>query len=305
MPNEQKNAPMGTIFMRNITAIDCGIFDLVEGIIGQSWTVDLEISGQLDEQGMVHDFSDVKSKVRSTLVGTIDHALIVPADSTAVCCETPDAETESWTLSSQNASDKSPVAWNYTCPKGSVYPINSEHLNTDIICSEINRTLSQRLPKTITEIKICLREEALAANDAVFRYTHGITSHAGLCQRLFHGHRSLLEVFVDNKKSPELENYVVTELFGKNVHIVSLEQLKAGSIRSVNNELVEVSYKAKTKSYAGKIPANKLYVVEGETSIENLANTLAKVLRNKLGHTAGKIKVMAYEGIGKGAVAEA
>jgi 6-pyruvoyl-tetrahydropterin synthase len=308
LTTETKQSTTGTIFMRNITTIDSGAFDPVDGIIGFSWHVDIEVSGELDENHMVHDFSLVKKTARQLLLDTIDHALIIPVGSESVSLQITDSGTEAWILSSSKENDDS-TNWSYNCPKGATFPIKSKTLSTEIICAELNRKLADLLPETISSLSINLREEVLNPAQAVFRYTHGISSHSGYCQRLFHGHRSCLEVYINDVRQPDLEHYAVSEILGKNVHIASLEQIKSTGLeagtRADSPELIEIKYTSSDGEFSGNIPANRLFIVEGETSIENLSQMLAKVIRRKIGYSSDKIKVIAYEGIGKGAVSEA
>ena len=46
--------------------------------MGESWLLQLELDGALNEQGMVCDFGIVKKLTREWMDKTIDHALLVP-----------------------------------------------------------------------------------------------------------------------------------------------------------------------------------------------------------------------------------
>lgn len=297
----------GTIFMRNITTLDCGVFDLSDGIIGQSWIVDLEVSGELDKDGIVQDFSELKKQVRKSLKESVDHALLIPIKSEFVKFRTTSNGDECWMLTSVAGRGKKAVDWSYTCPKGAVYPIRSKSLDRETIALEINKTMGRRLPENITSYKISLREEDIDPTEAVFRYTHGITSHSGMCQRLFHGHRSCIEVHIGEVRRPDLEQYLVWEVLGKNIHIASESQVQTTGLevgaRSQSTEPVTIGYTSKSGLYEGILPANRVFVVPQETSIEIIAHTLAEVVRAKVGDTEDRIKVACYEGIEKGAVA--
>ena len=71
---------MATLFVDNLTVLDFSYLHAKRGMVGESWMVDLELSGELDEQGMVFDFGDIKHAIKKRLDDTADHRLLVPAD---------------------------------------------------------------------------------------------------------------------------------------------------------------------------------------------------------------------------------
>ena len=70
---------MSRLFVRNLTVIDFAYLHAVRGLLGESWRVHVELVGDLDDQGMVLDFADVKRSVKRTLDEHFDHRLLVPA----------------------------------------------------------------------------------------------------------------------------------------------------------------------------------------------------------------------------------
>ncbi|MDE0854517.1 MAG: 6-carboxytetrahydropterin synthase, partial [Nevskia sp.] len=69
---------MTRLFVEQLTVIDCAYLDARRGLVGESWIVDIELDGDLDEQSMVLDFGDVKKRLKRALDGSADHTLIVP-----------------------------------------------------------------------------------------------------------------------------------------------------------------------------------------------------------------------------------
>ena len=208
----------GKLFIKELDILDCAIFCEKHGIIGSSWHVNIEIEGELDENGFVYDFSHTKKLVKETLKKTLDHALIIPSNHDSISLETIDGITN---LSiSQNAE-----SWTYTAPKAAIFQVDSKTVNAETVAIAAERAVLANLPKTVKDVKIELVEETITDNSPVFRYTHGLPNHQGLCQRLFHGHRSKIIVLENGEKSLEKEMLIAKEWFGQNIHIAEPSQL--------------------------------------------------------------------------------
>jgi 6-pyruvoyl-tetrahydropterin synthase len=292
----------GTLFIRDVDKIDCAVFDPAQGILGHSWHVDVLVSGLLDKNGFVYDFSDLKTIIKQALGTTLDHSLIIPVMSKQVQFQdTKDGELWKFHTQSQLTGDRS--YWEYKCPKGAVFPLRAISITDTLIERECARIIRHRLPEEILSVKVQLREELADSTAVFFRYTHGITNHKGLCQRPFHGHRSILEVHVDNKRRHDLEEYAATTLLKKSVHIASTSQLVEKKPSSKNAENVHISFKGKLGKYEASIPSNRVLLVKNRTSVEIISQHIAQHLAKKV-KNGGVLKVVCYEGIGKGAISE-
>ena len=191
-----------------------------------------------------------------------------------------------------------------------MYPIRSVQVTREIVEQECSRLVRHRLPEDILSVEIHLRKEEVPSGQSFFRYSHGITGHEGLCQRLFHGHRSLIEVFVADERRNDLEQWLAHEVLGSIVHIASLSQiinppanLNAGT-RPDFTESLTLSYKGSMGLFEAKVPGNRVFLVEDETSIESITQQLARLIASEGVELGAPIKVKCYEGIGKGAIAE-
>ena len=71
-------AAMTTLFVDQLTVIDASYLCPRRGLVGESWIVDLELEGALDEQSMVLDFGSVKKLLKRAIDDGPDHTLIVP-----------------------------------------------------------------------------------------------------------------------------------------------------------------------------------------------------------------------------------
>ncbi len=296
----------GTLFVRDIAQIDCALLDPSLGVIGQSWHVDLSVSGSLDDNGFVVDFSPLKSMVKQVLKESVDHALLLPVGSQSV--QFMDSENgESWRMRCRPRNGAGEQFWDYECPKGAVLPIRSVSIKASVVEQEVAKILRHRLSERVRNISINLREEKTESTEATYRYTHGIRGHEGLCQRLLHGHRSKIEVFIGDERRPDLEHFVAREVFGSNVHIATPDQIISGNgeigQRGKTDEPVTLAYRGSLGPYRLVLPASRIFFVDKETSIERITLEVAKLLKREE-NPREKLKVLCYEGINKGAAAE-
>lgn len=303
--NHDEQSTSGTLFVRDIDRIDCAVFDPSIGVIGQSWYVDIEVDGQLDQNGFVYDFSQLKKLVKAVLKQTVDHALLIPIMSKHVHFQETELG-ELWQLKAKTRLTGLDSDWTYQCPKGAVYPVRTIKITQEILEQECSKLIRHRLGNTIHRVDIKLRSEAANNGDSFFRYTHGITHHEGLCQRLFHGHRSRIEVYIADERRRDLEQYIAHDVFGSIIHVASINQIKDAKFdprsRPTGQEPITLAYESSLGYYEAKIPANRIFFVEKETSVEWLAKEIATLLAEQTQEPA--IKVRCFEGIGKGAVAE-
>lgn len=295
----------GSLFIKDVDLIDCCLFSPYQGVIGQSWHVDIAVSGHLDQNGFVYDFSDLKRLVKQVLKSSMDHALLLPIMSSQVQYAETDTG-ELWKLKAKARLTNLDSDWEYLCPKGAVFPIRAISITKESIEQECTRLLRHRLPQDIHKVEIRLREESSDPTAAFFRYSHGITNHGGMCQRLFHGHRSLIEVHVNDERRPDLEHYIAREVFDSSIHIACPSQVVSGPVeigrRGTSDAPVHLAYSGSFGRYEVRVPANKVFLVEGETSIESITQQLVRVLAAR--EKNSRIKVTCYEGIGKGGIAE-
>lgn len=303
--DEPINPQMSTLFVRDVGKIDSALFDPSLGIVGHSWYVDVWLTGTLDDNGFVFDFSPLKNLIKQTLASTLDHALILPVGSQMV--QYSEFENgERWTLKSRPRGESKDARWDYASPKGSVFPVHTVALKNTSIEQEFSRILRHRLPPTVSQLSVKLREEQIAPTEASFRYTHGITGHNGLCQRLFHGHRSRMEIYIGEERRPDLEHFVVREILGNSVHIATLNQIKSGNgeigQRGKTDEPLTLAYSGTLGNFEATLPSNRVFFVEGETSIESIAREIARVIKREE-RPNDRIRAVCYEGIDKGAEA--
>ncbi|MDJ0877536.1 MAG: 6-carboxytetrahydropterin synthase [Halieaceae bacterium] len=278
---------MAKLFVDNLTVMDFSFLDAERGVVGESWIVDIELTGELDEQGMVFDFGHVKKQIKHFIDAQADHRLLVPAASSA--CTTSIAGD---TLSVDFELSSGAVI-HHESPRDAVLLLAAERVDAGQLAEDLQEQLKSILPENVQEVLIKLRPEAIDA--AYFHYTHGLQKHQGQCQRIAHGHRSRLEILVDGVRSAELEAqwserladiYIATDS-----HIV--EEFELNGI-----EHLRLAYTAAQGDFVISLPRAQVFVVPHVSTVENIAIYLAERVSSD---AAGDVLVKAFEGVGKGA----
>ena len=82
------------LFVDNLTNVDFSYLHPQRGLMGESWLVQLELDGSLNEQGMICDFGIVKKEVKRWFDLWVDHALVVPTGMPRLSHSTSEGYTE-------------------------------------------------------------------------------------------------------------------------------------------------------------------------------------------------------------------
>ena len=75
------------LFVRDLTVIDFSYLCQQRGVLGESYIVDVELHGDLDQTSMVFDFGLVKKVIKKAIDQLVDHKLAIPALSSATTIE--------------------------------------------------------------------------------------------------------------------------------------------------------------------------------------------------------------------------
>ena len=274
-----------------MTVIDFSYLDATRGVVGESWIVDIELIGGLDDQGMVFDFGHVKKQIKQFIDNEIDHRLLVPTLSSGYHSnfENNILHIEFPLIAEGLISHQS--------PKDAVLLIDSPVIDANSIAIDLQHRIKALLPDNVTEVLINLRNEQI--DGAYYHYTHGLQKHLGQCQRIAHGHRSRIEIEIDGARSAQLESYWANRL--KDSYIATedhiIDQLQLNGIAHTR-----MAYSAQQGDFAITLPSDKVFIMPVESTVENIAKYLADTIskENKM-----NITVKAYEGLDKSAFGEA
>ena len=279
---------MTTLFVNKLTNIDFSYLDPELGLVGESWLMDIQLAGDLNEQGMVLDFGIVKKQAKAYVDTYIDHCLVVPTAYAG--CEVV-AHDERLVI---DFALNSGATIHHESISSAVSLIAVEQINTETMRDNILSALKKHLPENVQHIDVQLYPQPDLDN--YYRYSHGLQQHDGNCQRIAHGHRSDLKILIDEQPSEEWKSYW-TDLWrdiyiGTSAHVLD---------DSGDNMVFE--YVAPQGKFLLHMPKESCYLINTETTVENIAQHLADETAKKV---PGKtVKVIAFEGIAKGAIAVA
>ncbi|MFZ5724537.1 MAG: 6-pyruvoyl trahydropterin synthase family protein [Pseudomonadota bacterium] len=280
---------MSVLFVDALTVIDFTYLDATRGLVGESWIVDLELHGALDEQGMVLDFGNVKKTVKREIDRLADHRLIVPAALPGLeIVELPD--------------DNLRIAWTdavghllIECPPAAVLQLGAAEVTPQALTSFLTVALRSAVPDTVERIVVRLREEDI--DGAYYHYSHGLKKHDGACQRIAHGHRSRIAIEENGTRRADLEQRWAS-LF-RDIYIGTTDDLTY----TPSNGHVRFAYVSREGRYLLELPRARVYLIDTDSTVEHIAQHIATALRRD--NPQHRYRVKAYEGVAKGAIGTA
>jgi 6-pyruvoyl-tetrahydropterin synthase len=281
---------MNHLFVDNLTVIDFAYLDPNRGLVGESWIADVVLGGELDEQGMVFDFSNVKRTIKRVIDELVDHRLVVPRGYAGVAWTEEKPDTFTWTLT-----DGSRIV--HRGPDEAVVWLSAERVVPSAVAALLERELLAVLPGNVTDVQIHLREEVIEG--CYYHYVHGLKKHLGNCQRIAHGHRSPIRIDRNGHRDYDLEKRWAT--LWCDIYVGSEEDVSGRWVDESGVAYVTFEYEANQGEFALTLPEQRVYMMTTDTTVELIAAHMADELKAEFPEDT--IRVKAYEGVGKGAIA--
>lgn len=278
---------MNRLFVDNLTVIDFSYLDAERGIVGESWIVDIELEGELDDIGMVFDFGHVKKKLKNRIDQTADHKLIIPTMLPGLII---DQNTDRIDVGFHNLQNEK---WIHRSPANAVLLLEATQVTAETLSGYLIDCFDQDLPSNVDGISISLRSEVI--DGPYYHYSHGLKKHDGNCQRIAHGHRSRIEIYLDQKRDLGLEIEWANRF--KDIYLGTDED-----VRSENPHAVHFAYEAPQGSFELSLPRRQVYLMNSDTTVEWIATHIADEVKQRFADC--EVLVKAFEGVGKGAIAE-
>lgn len=287
------------LFVKALTVLDCSFLCAHRGVVGESWWVDVVLEGALDDQNMVLDFKDVKQRIKTYIDTWVDHRLLVPIQASAVKHQ-PNDQGGYWV---DCFSTRGHV--HLSCPETAFAWLLVKVITAATVAQHLEEVLMAEMPPTVKRLHLALR--AQPSVEPYYHYTHGLKKHAGNCQRIAHGHRSSLQIWVDDKPAPAWVRYWSERwadiYLGTAEDVVPAAQLTLSPNSVVNDQYYcSFCYDSSQGNFQICLARAFCDVIPYDTTVELLAKFMAEHIAQQ---EQAKVKVMAYEGIDKGAIAYA
>ncbi len=276
------------LFVDNLINVDFSYLHPTRGLVGETWLASIELTGQLDDQGMVCDFGIVKKMLRKWLDEFIDHRLLVPTQSSAIQnCVHHDQQ-----IDIDFRLNDGPLLCK--APESAITLIDNEEISPKSVSQWCINKLSPLFPESVIELKLNFDIEHI--DGPFYHYSHGLKKHTGNCQRIAHGHRSRIQIWNNGNLDTEEMKRWASDF--KDIYIGSKEDL----VENSTTDTLVFEYMAQQGSFSLTLPKSRCYLIDTDSTVELIAQHIFEKVKNE--NPDNTYRVKAFEGIGKGAVIE-
>jgi 6-pyruvoyl-tetrahydropterin synthase len=283
------------LFVRDLTVIDFSYLCTERGMLGESYIVDVELHGKLDAVSMVLDFSLVKKRIKTAIDDLVDHKLALPALAKGLTVSTDQVQQLVKFTSARGQI-------NMAAPAEALVSIETAKISPQSVTDYLLQHIMPLMPSNVENLVFTLRPEPISG--FYYHYSHGLKKHDGNCQRIAHGHRSTIQIYTDGMLSPRLNKYWSERwqdiYLGTEEDVCQAKQLSF--IQPATESDICFRYQALQGWFELTMPAGHCEIINTDTTVECLAEYIVNELKQL--DASKSYKVVAYEGVGKGAIAE-
>lgn len=286
------------LFVKDLTVMDFSYLCPHRGMVGESWIVDVVLDGDLNDESMIQDFGKVKKNLKRLIDGYVDHKLLVPAEHVKAIIQHDEHSDQ---VEVRLACDDGRHIMLH-CPAEAYAFIYAADVTMASVSDYLREVIATHLPENVDNIELLLRTEVI--NTPFYHYTHGLKKHDGNCQRIAHGHRSKIDIYIDGQVCMDSQQYWAERW--EDIYIASSEDIIRYCDRKILGS-VDVpedywcfAYESSQGYFELLMPKSDCEVIDTDSTVECLAQYILQ--QQKLRNPAGQCRVVAYEGVGKGAM---
>jgi 6-pyruvoyl-tetrahydropterin synthase len=280
---------MPRLFVEQLCTIDFAWLHDDRGLLGDTWIVDADLEGDLDEQGMIFDFAKVKPAIKEVVDDVVDHRLLEPL-------RAPGLEIERDTGEIRLLFRYGDRMLRHRSPPEAVCLIDSDTISADAVGRHLESAVLPALPGNVSRLRVGLREESI--DGPWYRYAHGLRQHEGNCQRIAHGHRSRVRILRDGQRCEATERWLADRW--RDIYLGCDQDLKEKvTLDGVN--YLRFAYRAPQGEFELLLEAGRSELLGTESTVECIAEYVLRLLKER--DRTAAYEVRAYEGLNKGAIA--
>jgi 6-pyruvoyl-tetrahydropterin synthase len=285
------------LFVDQLTTVDFSYLCPDRGLVGETWLAQAELEGPLDDEGMVCDFGRVKKVLRTWLDTQLDHRLLVPEH----CAGTQVTPTDASGARLKVVFPlRNGLRISTESPAEAITRISSSYISPRQVakwCEDFWHTTPGELTRAfgagVDRIKLSFVTEAL--DTPFYHYSHGLKKHRGNCQRIAHGHRSKLLIYRNGQLDHDAIEHWALRFCDS--YLATQSDLIAEDA-----DYCHFAYSAQQGDFSLSLPRSACYFLPTDTTVEWIAQHLFQQLKSA--HPNDHFCVRAFEGLGKGAIAE-
>ncbi|NLQ16205.1 hypothetical protein HGG82_01035 [Marinomonas sp. M1K-6] len=289
------------LFVKNLTHVDFSYFDAERGLLGESWQTDIVLTGKLNDESMICDFSIVKKQIKKWLDDNIDHMLAIPAEHSGSTLTPLENDRVSFHFDHSHVSSRAAAAdkrvFQCDAPTQAICVLPMVKITPEAVAKWVESQILNLLPAELEAVSVHFSPEVITG--AQYQYSHGLKKHAGNCQRIAHGHRSTIEIYADGARNAAMEHNWAKRW--QDIYLGTQEDLQSETTENgVNYHCF--SYTSQQGLFELKIASDQVYMLDCDTTVESLSAHIAEVLVAE--NPGTHIEAHGFEGIGKGAISE-
>ncbi len=284
------------LFVDNLTNVDFSYLCPKRGLLGETWLAHIELTGPLDAQGMVCDFGIVKKILRQWLDTHVDHCLLVPSKHQGTSITKVNGQTEvtfPLDTNAYQAAHSANQAISTKGPEQAITLIDASAITPEAVAQWCEGQLNALFGEDVSHISLRFTPENIQG--PYYHYSHGLKKHGGNCQRIAHGHRSTLKIWKNQQEDAALVQEWVNTF--SDIYIGTREDIKTATRTTLS-----FAYTSQQGNFELTLPRHQCYIIDTDTTVELIAQHIVNTLKNE--EPDAHFRVKAFEGIGKGAIAE-